>query len=370
MGKTVDSARTGMTSLAGIVASAVFVLAGEGHALLAPGCQCGVISGYHKDTREHVTEETTEAARQIVGALRRQSEQNSNYLDRQVEASRRIADGEAQNEARLARSIIRAEAESGDYDPNPDYCLQLDSALQPRLPDRNLIGGLDGVTESATNWTIGNSPAVRENGVAMARWLSEERSRLRNAGGARDATTDWEFALESETLPIEQTEYRQALTRLIANTIDPFPSRPLFETDLQTPAGLAESVRRQTTEARNRAAISSISAVLQLAEPTIPAGPIRGIANRSRREFELPDLVSELQALEVRIAAYNEPSTDSLLVRHSKTERALLQDIIDLQAVNARLAYLRLVQESRNAVVFAAILGIMTDGTTASLSRN
>ena len=330
-------------------------------------CLCGTIEGFHSETRRHVSEETTEAAGRIVGALKSLSRQNSNYLDRQVEANRRMADGEAQNEARLARSLIRAEAESGRHDPNPDFCLLVDSALVPALPERHHISGINGVTGAATDWSAGSVPVIRENGVRMAAWLAEERERLRHVGGARDATTDWEFALNRKTLPADDPQVREALSRLIANTVDPFPPRPLTEGDLKTPSGLAEAVRRRAAEARNRAAIAAIGGVLDLAEPAHPATPYRNVAAQSRREQELPDLLSERQTLDIRIAAYNEPNAETLDRRHSKTERALLQDLIDIQSLNARISYLRLNREAGNTVMLAAILGILTDGSTANL---
>lgn len=330
-------------------------------------CRCGAINGFHAETRRHVSEETTEAAGRIVGALKSLSRQNSNYLDRQVEANRRMADGEAQNEARLARSLIRAEAESGRHDPNPDFCLLVDSALVPALPERHQISGINGVTGAATDWSAGHVPVVRENGMRMAAWLAKERERLRDVGGAMDATTDWDFALSRKTLPTDDPEVREALSRLIANTVDPFPPRPLTEGDLKTPAGLAEAVRRRAAEARNRAAIAAIGTVLEFAEPAHPATPYRNIAAQSRRVQELPELLSERQTLDIRIAAYNEPNAETLDRRHSKTERALLQDLIDLQSLNARISYLRLSQEAGNTVLLAAILGILTDGTTANL---
>ncbi|MCE2523713.1 MAG: hypothetical protein J4F49_10940 [Rhodobacteraceae bacterium] len=337
------------------------------HSQLAGGCRCGAISGFHSETRRHVSEETTEAADEIVRALKSQSQQNSGYLDRQVEADRRIADGEAQNAARLARSLIRAEAESGRHDPNPDFCLLMDSALEPVLPERHHVSGIDGITGAATDWSVGRAPVVRENGVRMAAWLAEERERLKDVGGARDATTDWEFALNRKTLPLDDPAFREALSRLVANTVDPFPSRPLTESDLKTPAGLAEAVRRGAAEARNRAAIAAVGTMLKLSEPAYPASPYRKIVAQSRSPQEIPDVLGELQALDIRIAAYSEPSAATLNRRHSKTEKALLQDLIDIQSLNARISHLRLIQEAGNTVVLAAILGILTDGATANL---
>ena len=336
-------------------------------AQFSAGCRCSTISGYHRETRAHVSEETTEAARQIVDALRSQTKQNSNYIDRQVEANRRIADGEAQNRATMARSIIRAEAESGQHDPSPDFCLLMDAAAAAELPPKNALPGMDGVIGSAADWSAGRAVPVRENGVKMAAWLAEERSRLSEAGGAADATTDWEFALDSTTLPTDDAQYRQALTRLIANTVDPFPPRPLSEDDLTSPAGLAEAVRRQVASARNRAAIAALTLRLELATPVHLSNPYRTIAARSRYSDEIPEVISEMQALDIRTTAYFAPTQDALELRYTKTEAALLQDLIDLQSINARISLHRLEQESRNAVVLSAILGIMTDGTTANL---
>ena len=336
-------------------------------AQFAAGCRCSTISGYHSETRDHVTEETTEAARQIVDALRSQTKQNSNYLDRQVEANRRIADGEAQNRATMARAIIRAEAESGQHDPNPDYCLLMDVAAAAELPPKNALPGMDGVIGSAADWSAGRAIPVRENGVKMAAWLADERSRLSEAGGAADATTDWEFALARTTLPTDDSNYREALTRLIANTVDPFPPRPLGEDDLTSPAGLAEAVRRQVASARNRAAIAALTLRLELATPVHLSNRYRTIAARSRYSDEVPEVISEMQALDIRATAYFAPTQDALELRYTKTETALLQDLIDLQSINARISLHRLEQESRNAVVLSAILGIMTDGTTANL---
>ena len=363
-GRTILISTQAALLLGGLIAG---VAPTASQAQFAAGCRCSTISGYHSETRDHVTEQTTEAARQIVGALRSQTRQNSNYLDRQVEANRRIADGEAQNRAKLARTIIRAEAESGQHDPNPDYCLLMDAAAAAELPPKNALPGIKGVIGSAVDWSEGRAAPVRENGVKMAGWLADERSRLSQAGGAVDATTDWEIALGSATLPTDDARYRQALTRLIANTVDPFPPRPLSEDDLTSPAGLAEAVRRQVASARNRAAIAALTKRLELAAPVHASEPYRTIAARSRYSGEIPEVISDLQALDIRTTAYFAPTQDALELRHIKTEAALLQDLIDLQSINARISLHRLEQESRNAVVLSAILGIMTDGTTANL---
>ena len=219
----------------------------------------------------------------------------------------------------------------------------------------------------AAAWSRGEPEPVAANGIRMAAYLAREREQIKQAGGAEDATTEWQTMLNHPTLKLDDELVRRALPRLIANSVDPFPPKPLSDDELRTPAGLSEAVRRRAAEARNQAAIASIELSLEMASPSLAAGPYRAIARRTRYEQTIPETISELQALEIRAMAYFSPEPETLEMRHAKTERALLQDLIDLQALNARIAYLRLLQESRAAIVQAAMLGLLTDGTTSNI---
>ncbi len=358
--------RQSAAGLLALLAAAAILPAAPADAQFA-GCRCGAIRAMHGVTREHVTYEASEAARRIVEALRMQSKQNSSYLDRQVEAAERIADGTSQNEARLLRSQMRAEAESGRFDPNPDFCLILDTALAPGLPATTDIPTASAAVSGAASWSRGESDPVVANGIRMAAYLAREREQIKQAGGAKDATTEWQTMLNHPTLKLDDELVRRALPRLIANSVDPFPPKPLSDEDLRMPAGLSEAVRRRAAEARNQAAIAAIELSLEMASPSLSAGPYRAIAGRSRYERTIPDTISALQALEIRTMAYFAPDAETLEMRHAKTERALLQDLIDLEALNARIGYLRLLQESRSAIVQAAMLGLLTDGTTSNI---
>ena len=44
---------------------AAALLPGQGYSQIAGGCRCGAISGFHSETRRHVTAETAEAAERI-----------------------------------------------------------------------------------------------------------------------------------------------------------------------------------------------------------------------------------------------------------------------------------------------------------------
>ena len=333
------------------------------------GCNCGTVRLMHKDTQSHMTQETTQAAQQVIEALRAHSQQNSRYLDRQVEAAERISDAGSQNDALLARSKARAEAESGKFDPNPDFCLLIDTAIEAELPSNMDIPSAAAVADRAASWSRGEAEPIVVNGLTLAAFLARERDEIRSAGGAKDATTEWQMTFAKPTLDLTDTQIRQALPRLIANTIDPFPPIPLSDDDLRTPAGLSEAVLRRATEARNQAAISSIEYSLRLLSPSISSKPYQTIAERSRYDREIPDLISEQQALAIRGSAYYMPNAETLEIRHTKTERALLQDVLDLLSIQTRIAHLRLEQESRAAIVQAALLGLLTDGSTSNLRR-
>ena len=348
-------------------ATAILCLsAGNAQALFAQGCNCGAISAFHSQTRAHTTRATTDAARDIVSALQKQSQQNSQYLDRQVEARKRIADGEAQNAALRLRDMFRAEAEGRRFDPNPDFCLLMDmSDARPSGASAAATGRA--ISNSVAVWNYGMRPAVKEGGVRLSAWLARERDELRNAGGSADATTDWSWVVRNPTAPILDADAARAAARLISNTVNPVPPKPLTENDLSTPAGLSEAVWRRSTQARNQAAAAAVEAAMQLRIPKLPSEPYRTMASRAGYSRTIPETVSELQALEIRVASYYSPDTDVLVERHSKSERALLQDLIDLQSINARMRYLNLELATRLAVANAAMLGIMTDGIASNL---
>ena len=339
--------------------------ASQADALLG-GCPCGVVSSLHGETRSHTTRATTQAAREVVAALQEQTKQNSRYLDRQVEAHKRIADGEAQNAALRLRDMFRAEAESRQFDPNPDFCLLMD-ASEHGQPGGVARQSRAAISESVADWTKGDAQPVREGGIRMAAWLAREREELAQIGGSEDATSDWNWVFNLPTAPATDPDGRRALARLLSNLVDPHPPKPLTADDLQTPAGLSEAARRHSIDARNGAALAAAEFAVRLRLPDTPSEAFKRIAGRSRYAEPIPDLISELQALDIRTSAYFIPDADTLELRHSKTERALLQDLVDIHAINARINYLDLEASARTAVAVAAIVGILTDGAASNL---
>ena len=353
--------------LAGVAVSASMLRPLPASAFFGPvGCDCATISRLHGGTRSHVTRQTRDAANTVVEGLRNHSRQTSRHLDRQVEAMKRIADGQEQNAAMRIRDIARAEAESGRFDPNPDYCLLFD-ASEARARSRKDANPGSLAADEAASWASGDRDIIRSHGTKFAAWLARERQELAESGGSDDATTDWGLVFDGPTAELDDPEVRASIARLIANTVEPEPSRPLTDAELATPGGLAESLKRQAASARNNAAIAALEAVLSNAAPRIPSEHFKTIAARSNYGETIPGLISELQQLDIRTASYFAPKPAALDQRQAKTERALLQDIVDIMSLNARIGYRRLELDNRNTVVLAAILGMMTDGSTTNL---
>ena len=322
--------RSNAVLLAGLTASSILLHPLPAKALFGSvGCDCATISQLHSGTRNHVTRQTTDAANTVVDGLRNHSRQNSLYLDRQVEAMNRIADGQEHNSTMRIRDIVRAEAESGRFDPNPDYCLLFDASEAASNARKDANPGALAAAE-AVEWASGEKEIIRIHGTKLSAWLAKERKELANAGGSNDATTDWGMVFDSPTVALDDPEVKSSIARLIANTVEPEPRRPLTDADLLTPGGLAESLKRQASSARNNAAIAALEAVLANAAPRIPSENMRAIANRSHYGEPIPNQISDLQQLDIRTVSYFAPKPSALDQRLIKTERALLQDIVDI----------------------------------------
>ncbi len=337
-------------------------------ALFGPGCQCSTIGSYHKSTRYHVSKEATEAARHIIEALQAHSRQQSSYLDRQVEAQKRLMDGEQQNNAMRLREEFRAAAESGKYDPNEDYCHLVDLSIS-REQEKVVNVSPQVITKTVENWSMGKPEIVKKNGVHLAAWLKEEKDTIGTIGEVENPTTDWGLIADQETIPADEPKVMESIARLVANTVDPLPPIPLTPKKLQTPGGLSEAVLRDAIAARKQAASSLIEYAIGLSLPSESSEGYRALAEQSHYTTEIPDQISELQALDIRTSVYFSPTVETLQVRHEKNEKALLQDLIDLNSLNSRLNYLRLVQETRTSIALAAILATLTDNGYGNFTR-
>ena len=334
-------------------------------AVFGPGCQCGAISSFHSATRSHVSKETTLAAREIIEALQAHSAQQSKYLDRQVEAQKRITDAEQQIHSRRLREKFRAEAESGRFDPNPDFCHLVDLSSQGAPKQNQLAKEIINVTTA--NWSLGNNEIVQKNGIRMAAWLQKEKKTIGVIDEIEQPTIDWSLVTDQPTIPINEPYTIEAISRLVSNTVDPIPPIPIPESLMITPNGLSEAVIRDSIHARKNAAMKAIEHTVKLNLPSEPAEIYQNFALLSGYKEEILEQVSPMQALDIRTMMYFAPTLDTLKSRQQKNEKALLQDLIDLTSLNTKINYLRLEQELRTALVLASILSVQTDGGYTNL---
>lgn len=315
-----------------------------------------------KDLEKQVESSMEEAADRIIAALRSHSGEQSAYQDKQIEATRRITDAAELNATERMRQEFRARAESGEFDPSPDICLLAglfrdSGATAPNPRGSTTVAG-------ARQLNNGADPAVRQGGTARAKSMIDDRAELQGTmGGFADPTVDPAAILQNPTLSIESDEDRRAAERLVRNLTDPNPPRPVTAAELQTPAGVARAEQRAIQETRNNASAETVSMVMNMRTEVGPADPwrpyVEDISNYNR---PLGDEVSEMQAIDIRTLRHYAPKPEVFQERAAWSEKQLLQEILDVMAINARMNYMQLELDTRRAIVETQILSILNNG--------
>lgn len=315
-----------------------------------------------KDLEAQVESSMEEAADRIIAALRSHSGEQSAYQDKQIEATRRITDAAELNATERMRQEFRARAESGDFDPSPDICLLAglfrDSGATASTPRGS------STVSGARQLNNGADPAVRQGGTARARAVIDERAELVGAmGGFSDPTVDSAAILQNPTLTMSSDEDRRAAERLVRNLVDPNPPRPVTAAEMATPAGVVRAEARTIQEARNNASAEVISMVMNMRTEVGPTDPwqpyLEDISNYNR---PVGDMVSELQAIDIRTLRHYAPRPEVFQERAAWSEKQLLQEILDIMAINTRMAYMQLELDTRRAVVDTQILSVLNNG--------
>ncbi|MBW3243617.1 hypothetical protein KUV57_13165 [Epibacterium sp. DP7N7-1] len=316
-----------------------------------------------KAVEEQVENSMKEAADRIIAALRGHSAEQSSYQDKQIEATRRITDAAELNATDRMRQEFRARAESGEFDPSPDICLLAglfrDSGATSSTPrGSSTVAG-------ARQLSNGGDPAVRQGGTARAKSAIDERAELAGAmGGFSDPTVDVASILQNPTLSMESDEDRRAAERLVRNLTDPNPPRPLTSAEMQTPEGVSRAEERSIQETRNNATAEVVSMVMNMRTevgPTEPWQPyIEDISNYNR---PIGDQVSELQAIDIRTLRHYAPKPEIFQERAAWSEKQLLQEILDVVSIQARMQYMQLELDSRRGIVESQILSVLNNGT-------
>lgn len=327
----------------------------------ASGCNCGTIRGFHQETRNYLADRIREAADRIIEALKGHSAQNSAFLDKQIEANKRIADAEQVNDTMRERMKIRAEAESGKFDPNPVACL-IASLFSGGGGGAGQGGGngSDAINGFAA-WASGANPAVMAGGAALGKYITDQQKQM---GGK---STDFSVPYQHPTMPANDP----AVQAMVNNLLMAAPPRPITEAESKTPVGVAEIARREQVNAALRASAQGLAFSLNMRTPVAPAAPYKALLAKESAPGSynnpIPETIAELQQLDIRTIARYAPNEASLLRRGAMNEKALLMEIVDELSIANRLAYMNVELDSRNSVALAAITGLLADGKVKSI---
>ena len=306
------------------------------------------------ENRQVIREEMQTTREAIFQALRMHSGEQSAYQDKQIEATRRIADAEQQNASQRMRQAARAKEESGAMDPAGDQCLFLDALEGGGATS----GGAGSVAASNAQRAIsGGDPAVLAGGTQLAKSVVDDRTRLADAFGKTDATTD-PSVLVNPSLDLEDPRNKEALERLMRNMVNPFPDRPVTGPELQTPEGVARAavLANRSVYDNSMQMVNSMTANMRTEVMDRTAAWDAFIEDIVGYNRDVGDRLSEMEQIDIRVLRDYAPSQERRSKRTVMNERALLQTLIEQMSLNNRMAYISLELDTRRASLETPIL--------------
>lgn len=319
-------------------------------------------------TREQIRRSGIDNSEYITESLRQHAGQLSGYMDKQIEAMRRFFDGAQQNDAMRERQLLRAKAESGRFDPPRDACLRI--GLYKRPNGRSPSTGTT-LTNNAMGRLSGTDPAVRAGGTEYAASVAADAMRdwsgVPFVGGRfTNPTADMGVIFGSKTLPRNDAQFNAIVERLVMNAIDATPPRPISETEMQTPEGVARAAVRQSVLARQTATKEALALVLNARHPVIEVTQewrtlVDEAAYPEEEKPALGAMISELQALDIRTVNHYARLPESGANRQVMDTNEALANILDVLGLIARMEYIQLEIASRGLAVDALSLASMND---------
>lgn len=347
---------SGLAMLAGsFIGNMAFISAAD-----ASGCNCGTIRGFHSETRRIIGDKIDKAAQDIIQALKGHSAQESAFTDRTVEAAKRIADAEQLNDTMRERMLIRAEAESGKFDPNPIACLIASLFSGGGRTGAGGGNGSDAINRYAS-WASGAHPAVMAGGAELGKFHVDQQKQMQGK------STDFSIPYQHPTMPANDPSVQAMVNNLLMAT----PPRPITEAEAKTPAGVAETANREKVLAATRGAAQGLAFSMNMRTPVGPSAPYQALLTKEAApgayNNPIPGTISELQQIDIRTVARYAPSQAALLRRGAMNEKALLMEVIDELSITNRLLYMQVELESRNTLAFAAVTGLLADGKVKTI---
>lgn len=296
-------------------------------------------------------------SRILIEALRMQTGEQSAYADKQIEALKRIQDASNQNATDLVRQEIRAKAESGEFDPDPNFCLLMDLFRGGDSGGSASSGPLNGTR--IVDRARGEAEVIGANGAAAA--AGTMANRTVNING-HDASVRAGTYLEAPTVDLSDEALAQAATDFFLYLNDPLPMQVV--TPEEAEADVEKAVQRAMQ--RSRLARSSVidqnwAMTQNMSTPTTPKANVQGLIDGIGEENygrALPDKLSELQVLDLRVLSHYLPGP---MNSGTETPGQTLQKIHQLLSIMARMQYMQLEMDRRDMMTTSTILAKMIE---------
>lgn len=293
--------------------------------------------------------------RSLVELLRLSTGESSAYADKQIEATKRLMDAEQQNNAVLERQRIRAYAESGIYDPDPNACLIVDMFLNRANNRAPSEGSGSRAAGSVMNDITGGSEAVRNGpAAAAAEVLGNVRPLSANGLEIADGTVDTRYWVNGSTIDFSDANVAAAYQGALRNLVAPLPERPVTSEEIAAdPEAAARAARLQGVNARRGVAMNALAMTGNMRDPRGDSRPFINALREAQVTYNrpVPDQISEMSQIEMSVLAlYATP------VARSTNPTVVLQEIRRSLELMARMQYISLELQMRQADVDAVSL--------------
>ena len=312
----------------------------------------GVRSNTERTTNEvrNLRNDVRSQSRILLQALRMQTGEQSAYADKQIEAFKRIQDAAQQNDTDRVRQQIRARAESGEFDPNPDACLLLDLFGSRAAPTSGAQGTAVAAAAAAQKSQIGAMGAA-----AATRAMADKQVMI----NGHDATKRASTFLEAPTVNMGEGQMNQAAQDFILKMLDPTPMIPVPASEANRSEGVAKKAVQETRQNRDSIVLENWAMLNNMSSNVVDGAELRKWAEGTPYNRDIPDSASELQALDVMTIRHYAPPADEA----SRTVQTgvVLQKIHQLTAIQARMQYMQLEIDRRNLLTQSAILARMIE---------
>lgn len=299
-----------------------------------------------------------------IAALMQSTGENSAYTDKAIEAQKRLMDAAEMNQTNRMRQEFRAKAESGAFDPDPGICLIAGLFGGGDAPPETTKSLGTTLASSAAAKASGADPAVVAGGTTLAKSIDDDRKKMTEALGVPDPTANPAILVINPTIASSTDPTASAaIERLIRNMTDPNPPKPVTAAEAETPEGKGRAAKRAIQLTRAYTGQEAIAMVINMRSEVGEVNDewkayVDDIAGYNR---PVGNMMSELQGIDIRTLRYYAPSENMIDQRNTASEKALMQQMVDQQAIANRIAYLQLELDSRRALVETQILSTLAN---------